>query len=157
MDRPAPDTVSPERLAAVETIARELLPRTSLIARLLLRSATTGLSRAEAGVISALGDGPLRVTELAASQALAQPTVTQLVGRLEDRGLVGRARDPVDGRVVLVSATAAGRDALEALRREYRALLRDQLAGHSDEDVRALAAAVDLIQEIIDALQRDLA
>jgi DNA-binding MarR family transcriptional regulator len=147
---------SAERVAAVETIARELLPRTSLIARLLLRHGTTGLSRAEAGVLSALDGGPMRVTELAASQTLAQPTATQLVGRLEERGLVGRARDPRDGRVVLVSATPAGRDALDALRREYRALLRDHLAGHSDDDVLALAAALDLIQDVIDALQRDL-
>jgi DNA-binding MarR family transcriptional regulator len=156
MDSPVTDAPSAERLAAVETIARELLPRTSLIARLLLRRGSSGLSRAEAGVLSALAERPLRVTELAASQALAQPTVTQLVGRLGERGLVERARDAEDGRVVLVSATPAGRDALEGLRREYRALLREQLAGHSDEDVLALAAATELIQEIIDALQRDV-
>ncbi|HET6689832.1 MAG TPA: MarR family transcriptional regulator [Miltoncostaeaceae bacterium] len=156
MDSPVSEVPSAERLAAVETIARELLPRTSLIARLLLRHGTTGLSRAEAGVLSALAEGPMRVTELAASQGLAQPTVTQLTGRLERRGLVERGRDAADGRVVLVSATPAGRAALEALRREYRALLRDHLAGHPDEDVLALAAAIELIREIIEALQRDL-
>ena len=67
-----------------------------------------------------------------------------------------RGRHPDDGRVVLVSSTPAGRDALESLRREYRALLRDQLAARSDEDVLALAAAIELIQEIIDSLQSDL-
>lgn len=156
MDSPVADAASAERLAAVETIARELLPRTSLIARLLLRRGTSGLSRAEAGVLSAVAAGPLRITELAASQALAQPTVTQLVGRLEDRGLLRRKRDRTDGRVVLVSSTREGRAALDGLRREYQAVLRDQLAGHSDEDVLALAAATELIQEIIDALQRDV-
>ncbi len=157
MDSPVADAPSVERLAAVETIARELLPRTSLIARLLLRRTAAELSRAEAGVINAVGERPMRVTELAASQALAQPTTTQLVARLEERGLVARARDPRDGRVVLVSATPAGRAALETLRREYQAVLRDQLAGHSDEDVLALAAATELIQDISEALQRDLA
>jgi DNA-binding MarR family transcriptional regulator len=156
MDSPVADAPSAERLAAVETIARELLPRTSLIARLLLRHGDSELSRAEAGVISAVRDRPMRVTELAASQALAQPTMTQLVARLAGRGLVERTRDPQDGRVVLVSATPAGRDALDALRRDYQALLREWLAGRSDEDVMALAAATELIQEIIDALQRDL-
>lgn len=97
----------------------------------------------------------MRITELAAHQALAQPTVTQLVGRLEERGLVARGRDPRDGRVVLVSSTPAGRDQLASLRREYRALLRDQLAGRSDEDVLGLAAATELIQELIDGLQTD--
>ena len=42
MDSPVADAASAERLAAVETIARELLPRTSLIARLLLRRARPG-------------------------------------------------------------------------------------------------------------------
>jgi DNA-binding MarR family transcriptional regulator len=155
MDLPVADAPSAERLAAVETIAHELVPRTSLVARLLLGRTTSALSRAEAQLLSALQERPLRVTELAASQALAQPTVTQLVGRLAERGLVERLRDPADRRVVLVSATPAGRDALESLRREYRAVLRQELAGHSDEDVLALAAAIDLIQEIIDALQPD--
>lgn len=156
MDSPVVHAPSAERVAAVETIARELLPRTSLIARLLLRRTSAELSRAEAGVISAVGERPMRVTELAASQALAQPTVTQLVGRLQERGLVRRERDPGDGRVVLVSATPAGRGALETLRREYQAVLRDQLAGHSDEDVLKLAEATELIQAISDALARDV-
>ena len=155
MDSPVTDARSSERVAAVEVIALELVPRTSLIARLLLRRTTTTLSRAEAQLLSALQEGPMRVTELAAHQALAQPTVTQLVGRLGERGLVERGRDPEDGRVVLVSCTPAGRDALESLRREYRALLRDQLAGRSDEEVLGLAAATELIQELIDALQED--
>lgn len=155
MDSGVADARTAERLAAVETIALELVPRTSLIARLLLRRTTSPLSRAEAQVLSALDEGPMRITELAAHQALAQPTVTQLVGRLEERGLVARGRDPRDGRVVLVSSTPAGRDQLASLRREYRALLRDQLAGRSDEDVLGLAAATELIQELIDGLQTD--
>ena len=57
---------------------------------------------------------------------------------------------------MLVSATTEGRAALDGLRREYQAVLREQLAEHSDEDVEALAAATELIQEIIDALQRDV-
>jgi DNA-binding MarR family transcriptional regulator len=155
MDSPVATTPSAERLAAVETIALELVPRTSLIARLLLRRTTSALSRAEAQVLGALQERPMRVTELAASLSLAQPTATQLVGRLEERGMAERSRDPEDGRVVLVSSTPAGREALESLRHEYRALLREGLAGRSDEEVLGLAAATELIQELIDALQAD--
>jgi DNA-binding MarR family transcriptional regulator len=141
------------RAHAVETVAVQLLPRASLITRLLLRRGARGTSRAEAGILSALAAGPQRVTQLAASQALAQPTVTQLVGRLEERGWVVRERDPGDGRVVLVSLTAEGRVVLDAVRAEYRQILREHLADRSDEDVLALAAATDVLQDIIDALQ----
>jgi DNA-binding MarR family transcriptional regulator len=143
------------RAAAVQTVAEHLLPRASLITRLLLRRGSAGISRAEAGILGSLAAEPSRITDLASSQALAQPTVTQLVGRLEQRGLVARGRHPGDGRVVLVSLTADGQAALDALRAEYRAVLRDHLAGRSDAEVLALAAATDVLRDFIDALQEE--
>ena len=151
---PAAAPASPARRAdAVEVVASHLLPRASLISRLLLRRGSAGLSRADVGILGSLDLGPQRITELAASQAFAQPTVTQLVGLLEERGLVSRGRHPGDGRVVLVSITDDGRAALEAFRAHYRAVLRDQLADRSDAEVLALAAATDVLQDVIAALQ----
>lgn len=141
-----------DRSEAVEVVATQLLPRASLVTRLLMRQAD--IARAEAGILGALADGPMRVTELAASQALAQPTVTQLVARLEEQGRVGRERHPGDGRVVLVSLTDAGRAALDGLRDAYRSTLREALASRSDADVRALAKATDMLGELIAELQR---
>jgi DNA-binding MarR family transcriptional regulator len=144
------------RADAVEAVAGHLLPRASLITRLLLRRGDSGFSRAEAGILSTLAHGPRRITELAASEALAQPTVTQLVARLEQRGHVTRGRHPEDGRVVLVTLTDEGSAALAAFRAQYRAVLREHLADRSDEEVVALAAATEVLQDVIDALQRDL-
>jgi DNA-binding MarR family transcriptional regulator len=150
----AAPTASPaHRAEAVEAVARQLLPRASLITRLLLRRGSTDLSRAETGILSSLEQGPQRITELAASQALAQPTVTQLVALLDSRGFVSRGRHPGDGRVVLVSLTEDGRAALDAFRAHYRGVLRDQLADRSDAEVLALAAATEVLQDVIDALQ----
>lgn len=144
------------RAEAVEAVAGRLLPRASLLTRLLLRRGRPGFSRAEAGMLSSLARGPQRITDLAASEALAQPTVTQLVARLDERGYVSRGRQPGDGRVVLVSLTEEGRAALEAFRAQYRAVLREHLADRSDEEVLALAAATEVLQDVIEALQRDL-
>jgi DNA-binding MarR family transcriptional regulator len=141
-----------DRTDAVEVVATQLLPRASLITRLLLRR--TDVGRAEAGILGALAEGPMRVTELAASQALAQPTVTQLVASLEKDGRVARQRDPGDGRVVLVSLTDEGRTVLDGFRDEYRVFLREALAGRSDADVRALAKATDLLADLIEELRR---
>jgi DNA-binding MarR family transcriptional regulator len=154
--RTRPSATAAARAEAVERIAGELLPRASLLTRLLLRRGTLDVSRAEAGLLGGVHDGPQRITELAATQALAQPTVTQLVARLEERGLVERRRHPDDGRVVLVTITAAGRRTVAAFREEYRAVLRDQLSRRDDDEVMALAAATDLLQEIVDSLQAEL-
>ena len=97
--RPA-DTQLP-RSEAIDLVAASLVTRASRLTRLLLRSGSRELSRTEAGLLLTLNDGPRRITELAESEALAQPTVTQLVDKLEGRGLVRRRRSAQDGRVVL--------------------------------------------------------
>lgn len=57
----------------------------------------------------AFGDGPMRLTDLARTEQVSQPGITQLVTRLERDGLVERRPDPTDGRAVLVHITEAGR------------------------------------------------
>jgi predicted transcriptional regulator len=44
-----------------------------------------------------LGSGPRRITELAELERLAQPTLTQLVQRLEQQGFVNRERKTTTG------------------------------------------------------------
>jgi DNA-binding MarR family transcriptional regulator len=53
--------------------------------------------------------GPQRITALAAAEGVSQPSMTQLVQRLELRGLVARSSDPADARVALAGITGDGR------------------------------------------------
>jgi DNA-binding MarR family transcriptional regulator len=66
------------------------------------------------------------VTELAARLRLAQSSVTELVARAEQAGLVRRERSSEDGRVVYLRLTAEGEErlaqAFEGLAAERRAL-----------------------------------
>lgn len=141
------------RAEAIDRVAIELLPRAGRLTRLLLRSGPGRLSRTESSLLAGLDAGPQRITELADSQILAQPTVTQLVDRLQRRGLVARERSPDDGRVVLVSLTEGGRAELDAVREHYRGILRVLTAELSDDKVDALLAATETIGELIGALQ----
>jgi DNA-binding MarR family transcriptional regulator len=59
----------------------------------------------------------LRITDLAAIQGVAQPSITEMVAILERAGYVERHRDPLDGRASLAALTAAGRDCLRDRRR----------------------------------------
>src|ERR1700755_372445 len=68
-------------------------------------------SLAGATTLDTLGrEGPQRVSDLTAREAISQPGMTGLVARLAAAGLVERGPDPTDGRATLVSITAAGRD-----------------------------------------------
>jgi DNA-binding MarR family transcriptional regulator len=114
------------------------------------------MSRTESGVLATLADnGPQRISSLADIEGLAQPTVTLLVRRLEDRGWVERQRFAKDGRVVLVSLTQPGRDALEAVRSHYRTLVRDALDTLTADQVEALRRASGALEALMDALQRE--
>jgi DNA-binding MarR family transcriptional regulator len=142
-----------DRAEAIDEIATNLVPRASQLTRLLLSRGSRALTRAEGSLLRTQTARPHRITELATTEVLAQPTVTQLVDRLEKRGLVERARDAGDRRVVLVSITVEGRETLDALRAEYRAVLRQAAGNLPEEELTALLRATGILRRLIDAVQ----
>jgi DNA-binding MarR family transcriptional regulator len=86
--------------------------------------------------------GAQRVSELAGVQGVAQPSMTVLVGSLEQAGLVSRRPDPSDGRAVLVSLTAQGQEFLATRRRAGAERLSELVGKLPAADAEALAAAV---------------
>jgi DNA-binding MarR family transcriptional regulator len=139
---------------ALDHLTARIVQQASLLTRLVFKHADTGMSRSEASVLGTLRGGPRRITALAELEGLAQPTVTLLVKRLEDRGWVVRERATRDGRVVMVSLTAAGREALHEIRERYRPLLRAGLSELSDEQLAALAQGAEALTILIDTLQK---
>lgn len=87
--------------------------------------------------------GPLRLTDLTATEQLKQPALTSLVARLQRDGLVSRRRDPRDGRAVLISLTREGREIVtsrHAERSARLARLAEQLAEQLDDRERDVLA-----------------
>ena len=147
------DTVT--RSDRVEHVVRDLLPLASQLTRLVLGQTRDGeISRAEGGILRTLSAGPLRVTELAQSEGLAQPTTTVLVRQLEQSGWVARVRDADDRRAVLVSLTPEGARALERYRMRYRAVLRDRLEALPDEQIAALEGATEALEALVVAVRK---
>jgi DNA-binding MarR family transcriptional regulator len=144
----------PARPEQIDYVSSELLPRATLLARLLVRQLGGELSRTEMGLLKTLGGGSRRITELAESEGLAQPTITLLIKQLEAKELVTRTRQSGDGRVVLVNLTESGNVALEDYRGRLRAVLGGYLAEISDEQVEALATATRTLAQLVDILQQ---
>jgi DNA-binding MarR family transcriptional regulator len=147
MNPPAPD-----RATAIEQVSTTLLGRAARLTRLLMRSGAHELSRTEVGVLSTLSEGPRRITQLAQTEALAQPTVTQLVDKLEGRALVARARSGDDARVVMVEVTPAGLERLEEVRTEIRANMREALAELPDAELTELVHAAETLGGLIEKM-----
>jgi DNA-binding MarR family transcriptional regulator len=146
---------STDRSSAIDLVASTLLGRAARLTRLLMRSGAHEISRTEVGVLATLSEGPRRITQLAMTEALAQPTVTQLVDKLQGRGLVTRTRSKEDGRVVLVAITDDGAAALEAVRAEIRANMREALVELSDAELTELAHAGETMGRLIEKLLPD--
>jgi DNA-binding MarR family transcriptional regulator len=144
--------VSRRRTRHLDELAAALPQRASALTRIFFARTTTGLSRTEVGLLAALARRPHRITELAATEGITQPAVTQLANRLERRGYVERRTDERDGRVVLVALTDAGETALKRVRAEYRALLHEEMATLDDGEIETLAAAVDILDRLIERI-----
>ena len=142
------------RTERIDYVSSQLLPGVALLTRLLVRQLGGTWSRTEVSLLNTLSDGPRRITELAEYERLAQPTMTQLVKRLEQSGLVTRERQADDGRVVLVDLTEAGVAAVADLRAQASAALGACLAEMPDEQVEALAAATETLARFVTLLQQ---
>jgi DNA-binding MarR family transcriptional regulator len=145
------------RHEAIEHVTTTLVPQASLLTRLVAKQVRSNVARSEGGVLRTLSAAPQRITSLAALEGLSQPTMTILVKRLEERGLVSRERDTDDGRAVLVAITPAGTEAMEELRAQYRAVLRERLAAMDDEQIADLEQATVALTSLIEALQQGAA
>jgi DNA-binding MarR family transcriptional regulator len=92
--------------------------------------------------------GPMRLTELTASEQVTQSAVTQIVTKLERDGLVERRPDPSDGRAVLVRITPAGAAIVDGRRDDRIAHLRRLVAGLGAPERAAIAHALPALAHL---------
>jgi len=83
-------------------------------------------------------EGPIRLTTLAAKEGVSQPSMTQLIQRLERLGLVTRLADPDDGRAALIGITGHGQALLDDRKRIRRERLTALLERLTSEEKSAL-------------------
>ncbi|GAA1807229.1 MarR family transcriptional regulator [Planosporangium flavigriseum] len=92
--------------------------------------------------------GALTPRELAEAERVQPPTMTRIVNRLEERGLVQRLPHPTDRRQVVLSTTESGRSVLAANRRAREAWLGGQVATLSAEEQETLRRAAHIVDRI---------
>jgi len=123
-----------------------------------LTSVTTrreGLSRTAAATLSRLATaGPARLTDLAAAEEVSQPSMSSMIARLVDQGLVLREADPDDARAVRLSLTPDGQSLVAERRSARTRRLNTALAQLPPGDVAVIADAVPALTRLADALRR---
>ena len=126
-------------------------------ARLLLRLADTkfrplGLGVASFPVLSMLRTGQkLSQKDLALCARIEQPSMAQLLSRLERDGMIKRSPDPDDGRSSLISITRKALGILPEVDAAVDAGNEMAVAGMSDGEIKIL---IDLLQRLIGNLEQ---
>ena len=92
--------------------------------------------------------GALTPRELADVERVQPPTMTKIVAKLEERGLVQRTPHPTDGRQVILAATEGGRVVLEQLERARDSWLAHRLAALTDEERDTLHEAAEILHRL---------
>jgi len=90
-----------------------------------------------------LEHGPIDLSRLAERSQLAPNALSRHVKTLETRGFVAREALPGDRRVSVVTATAAGRDAVRGFLRANDRMMAGPLADWSDAELDALSAGLE--------------
>lgn len=129
--------IRPTEHAASECVGEFIDQAADLMVRFLADRAAMSASAGFA-INRVCREGPLRLTTLAAKEGITQPSMTQLVKRLERQGLVARLTDPEDGRASLIGITEHGRDVIDDRTRLRRERLAELLETLTPEEENAL-------------------
>lgn len=96
-------------------------------------------------------DGPASTSDLAAAERVRPQSMAATLAALDERGMVGRAPDPADGRRQLISLTEAGRAMVHDSRR-----LRDEWLStalqerYTDTERATIVEALALLGRLIE-------
>ncbi len=139
--------------AEVELAARLRI----LVMRLSRRLRQEAGSEATASQLSALATidrlGPLTLKDVAGHEGVRPPTMTRIVARLEEDGLVSREVDSADRRVARVAVTAEGRRVLQRSRTRKAAFLARQLRSFEPREKATLEEAMRLLERMMETGQ----
>ncbi len=132
-----------------DTAALEIGSALYALAAAVVRRMPRDLSLTAAATLYALErQGPQRLTQLAAQEGVAQPSMTALVTKLEQAGLVDRRSDPSDGRAVLVGLTSAGERYVRERRQSGARALLPLLARLPRDEFVALRRALGALRAL---------
>jgi DNA-binding MarR family transcriptional regulator len=104
-----------------------------------------GVTMSQAKVLYLVQAEPVRMSDLSARLGVSLSTVSGLVDRLVDQGLLDRRDDPADRRHVVLRITDAGATQLQLFRELNAGQFRGLLSHLADKDLAVVRQALDLL------------
>jgi DNA-binding MarR family transcriptional regulator len=145
----AVDTETAQRLRiALGRLARALRPTEA--------GQAAGLTPTRVVVLlNIVRNGPVRLAEVAEQEGLNPTLLSRTIAHLAQDGLVTRTPDPGDRRAAWVDATGAGRELAQRIRAQRTHAVEEALGRLSPEDREVVEAALPVLEELAQQLQRE--
>lgn len=122
---------------------------TRIARRLRAQRGEAELSEGQFAVLASINrHGPMTPGALAEHENIRPPSMTRTVNTLVELGLVAKASDENDKRLVVVELTDAGRNEIKVTRRRRDAWLTKKLGQLTPEERQTLADASELLTRI---------
>jgi DNA-binding MarR family transcriptional regulator len=140
-----PGVTTPE----LATMLRPLLLRVSRNMR--SQRVDSSITLAELAALHTVSkDGPLTTRDLAAREGVRPPSITKVIAKLEDLGLLVREPHATDKRQWLLAATESGRALVEAENQSRAAWLSQRLSNLTPDERMLLLLIVPILAKITD-------
>ena len=143
MTRSSDEAVARQRLSEALGDLRRITSSPRLDRRVAVRSGVPIGFAAFAVLGKVVADGPVRLSDLAAAQRIHPAALTRQVQALEAEGYIERRPDPLDGRAAVVEATTAGKAAHRRLAAANDAIMAEQLADWSTQELQDLVGRLE--------------
>jgi len=146
---------APTRIPSRADVDASLVARLRLVTmRLARRLRQQSEGDVTASMLSALSSiarlGPLTLGALASVEQVQPPSMTKIVGKLEEQGLVVREPDAADRRVTRVRVSGDGRDYVDRSRTLKNAYLADRLERLTPEERDRLVEVLPLLERLVE-------
>ena len=129
----------PAVVEALRAYVKLLRATKAVVVRLEPALARARLTSTQLGVLEAiLHQGPLTQRELGRKVLTSAGNMTDVIDKLERRGLVSRSRQPGDRRAVRVDLTAEGRRGIESLFPRHARRIAAAMGGLNSAELREL-------------------
>ncbi|WP_323016281.1 MarR family winged helix-turn-helix transcriptional regulator [Castellaniella sp.] len=144
-----------EHIADGSQVGTELLDRIVRLNRWVTHHTNWTVPLAQARAMSQIRElGSARVSQLAQLEHCSQPTMTTLVQRLQEQGLVARTADPDDARATRISLTPQGLRVLADLRQERARVVESLVTDLHPAQRQGLQQALQALTGLLDTAYR---
>jgi DNA-binding MarR family transcriptional regulator len=94
--------------------------------------------------------GPMTIGDLAGIEQIQPPTMTIIVNRLAEQGLIKKETDPTDRRFTRISISPEGKRFSSQHRSRKDAYLAKALSKLSDQEVSSVRKAIPILEKLLE-------